>query len=221
VYDKFSHLPGSIGSSDAKAAYLTRPKRRSKSMTDYSFQSFAKSLRGELIEPDDQRYDTARKLYNGMIDRRPLAIVRCADVSDVLSAVHFARTRDLLLAVRSGGHNGGGFGSCDDGLVIDLSRMKGIRVDPKRRTARVEGGCTWGDVDHTTHAFGLATPSGLFSTTGVGGLTLGGGLGYLTRKFGLSIDNLIGADMVLADGRFVTVSEDEDSDLFWAIRGGG
>jgi FAD/FMN-containing dehydrogenase len=190
-------------------------------MTDYSFQSFRKSLRGELIEPDDQRYDTARKLYNGMIDRRPLAIARCADVSDVLSAVHFARTRDLLLAVRSGGHNGGGLGSCDDGLVIDLSRMKGIRVDPKRRTARVEGGCTWGDVDHATHAFGLATPSGLFSTTGVGGLTLGGGLGYLTRKFGLSIDNLIGADMVLADGRFVTVSEDEESDLFWAIRGGG
>ena len=133
----------------------------------------------------------------------------------------FARAHDLLLAVRGGGHNGGGLGSCDDGLVIDLSRMKGVRVDPERRTARVEGGCTWGDVDHTTHAFGLATPSGLFSTTGVGGLTLGGGLGYLTRKFGLSIDNLIGADMVLADGRFVTVSADEDSDLFWAIRGRG
>jgi FAD/FMN-containing dehydrogenase len=133
----------------------------------------------------------------------------------------FAREHDLLLAVRGGGHNGGGLGSCDDRLVIDLSRMKGVRVDPARRTARVEGGCTWGDVDHATHAFGLATPSGLFSTTGFGGLTLGGGLGYLTRKFGLSIDNLIGADMVLADGRFVTVSADEDSDLFWAIRGGG
>jgi FAD/FMN-containing dehydrogenase len=136
-----------------------------------------------------------------MIDRRPRAIARCADVSDILTAVHFARAHDLLLAVRGGGHNGGGLGSCDDGLVIDLSRMKGVRVDPERRTARVECGCTWGDVDHATHAFGLATPSGLFSTTGVGGLTLGGGLGYLTRKFGLSIDNLIGADMVLADTR--------------------
>jgi FAD/FMN-containing dehydrogenase len=123
--------------------------------------------------------------------------------------------------VRGGGHNGAGLGSCDDGLVIDLSRMKGVRVDPARRTARVEAGCTWGDVDHAAHAFGLATPSGIISTTGVGGLTSGGGLGYLTRKFGLAIDNLIGADMVLADGRFVTASADEDSDLFWAIRGGG
>ena len=178
-------------------------------------------MRGELIQPGDQRYDTARKLYNGMIYRRPRVIARCADVSDVITAVRFAREHELLLAVRGGGHNGGGLGSCDGGLVIDLSRMKGVHVDPARRTARVEGGCTWGDVDHATHAFGLATPSGLFSTTGVGGLTLGGGLGYLTRKFGLSIDNLIGADLVLADGRFVTVSADEDPDLFWAIRGGG
>ena len=188
---------------------------------DNSFQGLGASLRGELIRRDDQRYDAARKLYNGMIDRWPRAIARCADVSDVMAAVRFARAHDLLLAVRGGGHNGGGLGSCDDGLVIDLSGMKGVRVDPTRRTARVEGGCTWGDVDHATHVFGLATPSGLFSTTGVGGLTLGGGIGYLTRKFGLSIDNLIGADMVLADGRFVTVSFDEDPDLFWAIRGGG
>jgi FAD/FMN-containing dehydrogenase len=156
-----------------------------------------------------------------MIDRRPRAIARCADVSDVITAVSFAREHELLLAVRGGGHNGGGLGSCDDGLVIDLSRMKGVRVDPARRTARVEGGCTWGDVDHATHGFGLATPSGIISTTGVGGLTLGGGIGYLTRKFGLAIDNLIGADIVLADGRFVTVSADEHSDLFWVIRGGG
>jgi FAD/FMN-containing dehydrogenase len=183
---------------------------------DNIFQALGESLRGELIQPDDQRYDTARKLYNGMIECRPRAIARCADVSDVIRAVSFARAHELLLAVR-----GGGLGSCDDGLVIDLSRMKGVRVDPARRTARVEGGCTWGDVDHATHAFGLATPSGIISTTGVGGLTLGGGIGYLTRKFGLAIDNLIGADMVLADGRFVTVSADEHSDLFWAIRGGG
>jgi FAD/FMN-containing dehydrogenase len=189
--------------------------------SDNSFKALKESLRGELIQPDDQCYDTARKVYNGMIDRRPRAIARCADVSDVITAVNFAQEHELLLAVRGGGHNGGGLGSCDDGLVIDLSRMKGVRVDPARRTARVEGGCTWGDVDHATHAFGLATPCGIISTTGVGGLTLGGGIGYLTRKFGLAIDNLIGADMVLADGRFVTVSADEHSDLFWAIRGGG
>ena len=190
-------------------------------LSENMFQTLAESLRGELIQPDDQHYDTVRKLYNGMIDRRPRAIARCVDVSDVITAVNFARKHELLVAVRGGGHNGGGLGSCDDGLVIDLSRMKGVRVDPARRTARVEGGCTWGDVDHAAHAFGLATPSGIFSTTGVGGLTLGGGLGYLTRKFGLTIDNLIGADMVLADGRFVTVGADENSDLFWAIRGGG
>lgn len=190
-------------------------------LSDNSFQALEESLRGELIQPDDQHYDTARKLYNGMIDRWPRAIARCADVSDVITAVSFAREHELLLAVRGGGLNGGGLGPCNDGLVIDLSRMKGVRVDPARRTARVEGGCTWGDVDHATHAFGLATPSGIISTTGVGGLTLDGGLGHLTRKFGLAIDNLIGADMVLADGRFVTVSADEHSDLFWAIRGGG
>ncbi len=178
-------------------------------------------LRGELIRPDDQRYDETRKLYNGMIDRRPLAIACCVDVSDVQLAVRLARERDLLLAVRGGGHNGGGLGSCDDGLVIDLRRMRSVRVDPESSTATVEGGCTWGDVDQVTHTFGLATPSGLFSTTGVGGLTLGGGIGYLTRKFGLSIDNLIRADLVLADGRLVTVSADEYADLFWAIRGGG
>jgi len=188
---------------------------------DQSVQSFAQNLRGELIQPGDQQYEAARKLYNGMIDRRPRFIARCADVADVISAVQFAREHELLLAIRGGGHNGGGLGSCDDGLVIDLSRMKGIHVDPAQRTVRVEGGATWGDVDHATHAFGLATPSGIISTTGVGGLTLGGGLGHLTRKFGLAIDNLIGADMVLANGSFITTSEDELPDLFWAIRGGG
>lgn len=178
-------------------------------------------LRGELIEPGNEAYDEARKVYNAMIDKRPALIVRCADVADVIAAVNFARENDLPLAIRGGGHNGAGLGICDDGLVIDLSSMKGIRVDPVDRTVRVEGGATWGDVDHATHAFGLATPSGIISTTGVGGLTLGGGLGHLTRKCGLTIDNLLSVDMVLADGQFVTVSAEENDDLFWAVRGGG
>jgi FAD/FMN-containing dehydrogenase len=156
-----------------------------------------------------------------MIDRRPRLIVYCTDVADVIGAVNFAREHELPLALRSGGHNGGGLGVCDDGLVIDLSHLKGIRVDAKARTVRVEGGCTWGDVDHATHAFGMATPSGIISTTGVGGLTLGGGIGHLTRRCGLAIDNLLGADMVLADGSLVSVSADDNSDLYWAIRGGG
>ncbi|MEJ7872936.1 MAG: FAD-binding oxidoreductase [Rubrobacteraceae bacterium] len=178
-------------------------------------------LRGELIEPGNEAYDEARKVYNAMIDKRPALIVRCADVADVIAAVNFARENDLPLAIRGGGHNGAGLGICNDGLVIDLSSMKGIRVDPVDRTVRVEGGATWGAVDHATHAFGLATPSGIISTTGVGGLTLGGGLGHLTRKCGLTIDNLLSVDMVLADGQFVTVSAEENDDLFWAVRGGG
>src|SRR5262249_40035175 len=148
-------------------------------------------------------------------DKHPALIARCVDVSDVIAAVNFARERQLTLAVRGGGHNGPGLGVCDGGLVLDLSRMKGIRVDPVARTARVEGGCTWGDVDHATHVFGLATPSGFISTTGVGGLTLGGGIGYLARTFGLTIDNLLEVDMVLADGRLVTANLEEYSDLFW------
>src|SRR5204863_2547074 len=138
-----------------------------------------------------------------------------------ITAVNFARDNGILLAVRGGGHNGPGLGTCDGGLVVDLSRMKGVRVDPAARTARVGGGCTWGDVDHATHAFGLATPSGIISTTGVGGLTLGGGMGHLTGQYGLSIDSLLAADVVLADGRFVVASASENADLFWAIRGGG
>jgi FAD/FMN-containing dehydrogenase len=195
--------------------------RRNLVLNNENIRAFAQNLRGELIQPGDQDYETARKLYNAMIDRRPRLIARCADVADVIAAVQFAREQELLLAVRGGGHNGGGLGSCDDGLVIDLSRMKGVRVNPVERTARVEGGSTWGDVDHAAHVFGLATPSGIISTTGVGGLTLGGGLGHLARKYGLSIDNLLGADMVLADGSFVTVNESDHADLFWAIRGGG
>lgn len=182
---------------------------------------FKGSLRGELIQPEDDRYDEARQLYNGMIDKRPGLIARCVDAADVIAAVNFGRENHLLLAVRGGGHNGAGLGSCDNGLVIDLSRMRGIRVDAARREVRVEGGCTWGDVDHATQPFGLAVPTGFISTTGVGGLTLGGGVGYLTRRYGLTIDNLLGVDMVLADGRLVTASAQENPDLFWAVRGGG
>jgi FAD/FMN-containing dehydrogenase len=189
--------------------------------TNKLVQDFAQSLRGELIQPSDNSYDETRKLYNAMIDRRPRFIVRCADVADVIASVNFARENELLLAVRGGGHNGAGLGSCDDGLVINLSRMKGIRVDPANRTVRVEPGCTQGDVDHATHSFGLAVPAGIVSTTGIAGLTLGGGTGYLTRKYGLTIDNLIEADVVLADGSFVTANASSHEDLFWALRGGG
>jgi len=178
-------------------------------------------LRGPVIEPNDANYDDARKVYNAMINKKPRLIARCADASDVIHSVNFARKNDLLLAIRSGGHNGGGLGICDDGLVIDLGLIKFARVDPTARIVTAGGGCTWGDVDHATHAFGLATPSGIISTTGVGGLTLGGGIGHLTRKCGLTIDNLVSADLVLADGSFVKASADENSDLFWAIRGGG
>jgi FAD binding domain/Berberine and berberine like len=179
------------------------------------------SFRGELIQPTDAAYDEARKVYNGMIDKRPQLIARCVDVADVMAAVQFGRDNKMLTAIRGGGHNGAGLGTCDDGLVIDVSRMKGIRVDPEARTVRVEAGCVWGDVDHATHAFGMATPSGFISTTGVSGLTLGGGIGYLARQYGLTIDNLLSVDMVLADGSFVTANADKNSDLFWAVRGGG
>jgi FAD/FMN-containing dehydrogenase len=184
-------------------------------------QQFRKELRGELIEPSDPQYDEVRALYNGMIDKRPALIARAANVADIMTAVNFAREQGLLLAIRGGGHNGPGLGSCDGGLMIDLSLLKSVRVDPEARTVRVEAGCTSGDVDHATHAFGLAVPFGLVSTTGVAGLTLGGGTGYLTRKYGLTIDNLLEVDMVLADGSFVTASETQHTDLFWAIRGGG
>ncbi len=186
-----------------------------------SIDQLKSSFRGELIQPADAAYESARKVYNGMIDKRPRLIARCVDVADVMAAVNYGRENDLLTAIRGGGHNGAGLGTCDDGLVIDLSRMKGIRVDPASQKVRVEAGCVWGDVDHATHAFGMATPCGFISTTGVAGLTLGGGIGYLTRRYGLTIDNLLSVDMVLADGRFVTASSDENSDLFWAVRGGG
>src|ERR1700730_10337479 len=186
-----------------------------------SVAQFKANLRGGAIEPHDQGYDDARKVYNGMIDKRPRLIARCVDVADVIQSVNFARESGLLLSIRGGGHNAGGLGICDDGLVIDHAPIKYTRVDPAARTATVGGGCTWADVDHATHVFGLATPSGIISTTGVGGLTLGGGIGHLTRKCGLTIHNLLSADVVLADGRFVKANADENADLFWAIRGGG
>src|SRR5215467_9022652 len=186
-----------------------------------TIDKFKAGLSGELIQRSDPHYEEARRLYNGMIDKRPLLIARCADVADVISAVRFARENDLLTAVRGGGHNGPGLGSCNDGLVIDLSRMTGVRVDPQNRTVRAEAGCTQGGVDHAAHAFGLAVPAGIVSTTGIAGLTLGGGHGYLSRKFGLTIDNLLEADVVLADGKLVVASATEHEELFWALRGGG
>jgi FAD/FMN-containing dehydrogenase len=182
---------------------------------------FREGLHGRLIENGDPDYDQARSIYNAMIDKRPRMIAQCANVADVMTAVNFGRESGLDTAIRGGGHNGPGLAMVDDGLAIDLSNMKGIRVDPEEKIVWVEPGCQWRDVDHATHAFGLATVSGIISTTGVGGLTLGGGHGYLTRKYGLTIDNLLGADVVLADGRFVHASEDENPDLFWALRGGG
>jgi hypothetical protein len=183
--------------------------------------SLAETFRGDLIQPADARYEEARALYNAMIDKRPRLIARCANTADVMAAVNFGREHGLRIAIRSGGHNGPGFGSCNDGLVIDLSRLKGIRVDAAKRTVRAEAGCTQGDLDHAAHAFGLAVPAGIVSTTGIAGLTLGGGHGYLSRAHGLTIDNLLQADIVLADGRLVIASEKENPDLFWALRGGG
>lgn len=189
--------------------------------TTEAIAQFRTQFRGVMIEPEDPRYAESRKVYNAMIDRKPRLIAQCADVADVMTAVNFGRDQRMLVSVRGGGHNAGGLGICDGGLVIDLAPIKYVHVDPASRTVRVGGGCKWSDVDHATHAFGLAVPSGFIGSTGVGGLTLGGGLGYLTRQYGLTIDNLLAADVVLADGSFVVASAEENSDLFWAIRGGG
>ena len=192
-----------------------------KSLDASIIEGLATQIRGEIVLPGDSKYDETREVYNAMIDKHPGAIVKCVDVADVIHSVNFARENNLLLAVRGGGHNGGGLGICDDGLVIDLSGLKFVRVDTSDNTVRVGGGNLWGEVDHATHPFGLAVPAGIISTTGVGGLTLGGGVGHLSRKYGLTVDNLLEADMVLADGSVVTVSANQHEDLFWAIRGGG
>ena len=186
-----------------------------------AFETLSQSLQGELMDPQHPGHEEARRLHNGMIDKRPLVIARCADVADVIAAVNFGRAQRLPIAVRGGGHNGAGLGSVDNGLVIDLSMMKGVRVDPTARTARVGAGCLTGEVDHATQVFDQAVPFGVISTTGVGGLTLGGGHGYLSRQYGLTVDSLLEADVVLANGSFVTASETDNADLFWALRGGG
>ncbi|NUB90597.1 FAD-binding oxidoreductase [Haloterrigena sp. SYSU A121-1] len=184
-------------------------------------EQFEAGLHGDLIRPEDSDYDDARAVWNGMIDKRPGLIARCRGVGDVISAVNFARENDLLVAVRGGGHNVAGTAVCDDGLVIDLSGMRGVWVDPDARTGRVQAGATWAGVDHETQAFGLATPGGAVSDTGVAGLTLGGGIGHLRCKYGLACDNLRSVELVTADGEFVTASENENTDLFWGLRGGG
>jgi FAD/FMN-containing dehydrogenase len=184
-------------------------------------ERFGRGLRGELLRPDDTAYDEARKVWNGLIDKHPALIARCAGVGDVIDSVNFARENELLVAVRGGGHNVAGNAVCDGGLVIDLSLMKGVRVDPEGRMVRAESGATLGDLDRETQVFGLATPMGVVSETGIAGLTLGGGIGWLRRKYGLSSDNLVSVDVVTADGRFLTASETENADLFWGVRGGG
>ena len=186
-----------------------------------TIEALTEAVRGRVITPSDSDYDDARAVYNAMHDRQPSAVVQCVDAADVMAAVAAARDGGLDLAVRGGGHSVPGFGTVDDGLVINLSTMNNVRVDPDKKVAWVGCGATWGDLDHATYPFGLAAPGGIISTTGVGGLTLGGGIGYLTRGVGLSIDNLLSADVVLADGRQVTASDYQNEDLFWALRGGG
>ena len=187
----------------------------------HQFDAALAGFDGDVIRPDDPAYDDARAVYNAMIDKRPMLVARAHSVHDVTAIVDFARRDGALLAVRGGGHNGAGLGTCEGGVVLDLAALDDIEVDADHRTVRVGAGCTWGHVDAKTGQVGLATPSGIISTTGVGGLTLGGGLGYLSRAYGLTIDNLLSADVVLADGSSVVANADEQPDLFWALRGGG
>jgi FAD/FMN-containing dehydrogenase len=186
-----------------------------------ALESLREAVRGPVITERDPGYDAARSIYNAMIDRRPAAFAQCVDAADVRAVLSFARETGVELAVKGGGHSGPGLCLVDDALVLDLSTMRGVRVDPAAMTAQVAGGAQLGDLDHAAHTFGLGVPAGIISMTGVGGLTLGGGHGYLTRKYGLTIDSLQSADVVLADGTFVTASEEEHPDLFWALRGGG
>ena len=190
-------------------------------LKEAAVQQLQASLRGALLRSSDAGYDEARRVWNAMIDKRPALIARCVGAADVVSCVNFAREHNLLVSVRGGGHHAAGFGVCDGGLMIDLSPMKGIRVDPARKTVQAQGGATWGDFDRETAAFGLATPGGQVSTTGIAGLTLGGGVGWLSRKYGLSCDNLLSVDVVTADGNFLTASANENAELFWGVRGGG
>src|SRR5256884_2849543 len=196
-------------------------RERRGSMATLTFDTLRQQVRGDVIAQDGEGYEQARRVYNAMIDKRPSLIVRAVNAGDVIAAVNFAREGRLDLAIRGGSHSVPGFGTCDGGLVIDLVRMRGVRVNPEKRTARAEGGATWGDFNAATYPFGLATTGGIISTTGVAGLTLGGGIGYLARGFGLSLDNLESADVVTADGKFLVASGKENQDLFWAIRGGG
>jgi FAD/FMN-containing dehydrogenase len=225
---RFFALAGAIN----RAHHSSTPPRRT-AMTTLPSEGLAASrsqtaindlrghLRGQLLQPGDPAYDTTRAIWNGMIDRRPALIVSCAGVADVIAAVHFARLHDMVVSVRGGGHNVAGNAVSDGGLMIDLSGMKSVRVDPARQTARAEPGLTWGELDHETHAFGLATPGGIQSTTGIAGFTLGGGIGWLTRAYGLTCDNLLSVDIVTAEGELLRACETENADLFWGIRGGG
>src|SRR5215469_507754 len=197
------------------------PMTASAGLTTAPYEDLAAAVRGSLIVPGDLGYDQARAVYNGMIDKYPAAIARCRDTADVITCVRFAREHGIEIAVRGGGHNAAGLAVWDGALVIDLSLLRSTTVSPENHTVRVDAGCTWADVDHATVAFGMATPSGFLGSTGVAGLALGGGIGYLARRFGLTVDNLLAADVVLADGAFVTASADSHSDLFWALRGGG
>src|SRR5215208_2486828 len=188
---------------------------------DQAIEALRANFRGELVAPGSPGYEETRHVRNGLIDRHPAVIACCSGTADVVAAVNFAREQDLLVSVRGGGHNVSGAATNDGGIVIDLSTMRGVRVDPAARTVRVQGGATWGDVDRETQLCGLATPGGVVSTTGVGGLTLHGGWGWLRRKFGYCVDNLVSVDIVTADGQVRTASETENQDLFWAVRGAG
>lgn len=196
-------------------------KNSAKNLNPHIIKAFASQLKGKVISPTDAIYDETRQVYNGMIDKHPGLFAMCENAEDVIASVNFGREHNLLMAIRGGGHNGAGLGLCNDGLVIDLSGIKFVKPNTSNNTVKVGGGNIWNEVDSALHELGLAVPSGMVSSTGVGGLTLGGGVGYLTRKYGLTIDNLLEAEMVLADGTFVTANASENTDLFWAIRGGG
>jgi len=187
----------------------------------YNIQSLRAGFLGELFEPKDAGYNEARRIWNASVNKRPGLIARCSGIADVIAAVNFGRENNLLTAIRGGGHNVGGRGLCDDGLVIDLSRMRSVLVDTATQRVRVQGGATLGDLDRETHVFGLAVPTGIVPKTGIGGLTLGGGVGWLVRKYGMTIDNLVSVQVVSADGRVLTAGLSENDDLFWALRGGG